>query len=82
MKLDGKVAIVTGAASGIGQAIATIMASEGASVVIDYVGGPDGANQTVQAITGGGRQGRRFRGRRLAAGPGQCAHPAGRHDLR
>ena len=54
MKLDGKVAIVTGAASGIGQAIATVMASEGASVVIDYVGGPDGANQTVQAITKAG----------------------------
>ena len=54
MKLDGKVAIVTGAASGIGQAIATVMASEGASVVIDYVGGPDGANQTVQTITGAG----------------------------
>ena len=54
MKLDGKVAIVTGAASGIGQAIATVMASEGASVVIDYVGGPDGANQTVQTITSAG----------------------------
>ena len=54
MKLDGKVAIVTGAASGIGQAIAIVMASEGASVVIDYVGGPDGANQTVQTITSAG----------------------------
>ncbi len=54
MKLDGKVAIVTGAASGIGQAIAKAMAGEGASVVIDYVGGADGANQTVQAIQSAG----------------------------
>ena len=41
MKLENKVAIVTGAATGIGQAIAIGMAREGASVVIDYVGGPD-----------------------------------------
>ena len=40
MKLQNKVAIVTGAATGIGKAIATTMAAEGASVVIDYVGDP------------------------------------------
>ena len=34
MKFDGQVAIVTGAASGIGQAIASSLASEGASVVL------------------------------------------------
>ena len=54
MKLDNKVAIVTGAASGIGQAIAITMAREGASVVVDYVGSPDGANQTVQQIESAG----------------------------
>jgi glucose 1-dehydrogenase len=55
MKLQNKVAIVTGAATGIGKAIATIMAAEGASVVIDYVGDPAFANAAVQAIqsTGG-----------------------------
>lgn len=34
MKLDGKVAIVTGAASGVGKAIAELYAKEGAKVVI------------------------------------------------
>jgi glucose 1-dehydrogenase len=55
MKLQNKVAIVTGAATGIGKAIATTMAAEGASVVIDYVGDPALANAAVQAIqtTGG-----------------------------
>jgi glucose 1-dehydrogenase len=56
MKLQNKVAIVTGAATGIGKAIATTMAAEGASVVIDYVGDPALANAAVQAIqTAGGK---------------------------
>ena len=50
MKLQNKVAIVTGAATGIGKAIATAMTAEGASVVIDYVGDPTLANAAVQAI--------------------------------
>ena len=50
MKLENKVAIVTGAATGIGQAIAIGMAREGASVVIDYVGGPDAPADTVKQI--------------------------------
>jgi glucose 1-dehydrogenase len=55
MKLQGKVAIVTGAATGIGKAIVSGMAKEGASVVIDYVGDPKLANGVVQSIqnTGG-----------------------------
>ena len=54
MKLDGKVAIITGSASGIGQAIAIKMASEGASVVVDYVGNPDAPKQTVDQIQSAG----------------------------
>jgi glucose 1-dehydrogenase len=50
MKLQGKVAIVTGAATGIGKAIATGMAAEGAAVVIDYVGVPDLANAVSKAM--------------------------------
>ena len=54
MKLDNKVAVVTGAATGIGQAIAIGMAAEGASVVVDYVGRPGGADDTVQRIQSAG----------------------------
>jgi glucose 1-dehydrogenase len=54
MRLQNKVAIVTGAATGIGKAIATTMAAEGASVVIDYVGDPTFANAAVQAIQSAG----------------------------
>ena len=54
MKLDNKVAVITGAATGIGQAIAITMAREGASVVVDYVGSPDAPNETVQQIESAG----------------------------
>ena len=53
-RLAGKVAIVTGSSSGIGQAIAIRFASEGASVVVDYVGHPDGANATKAQIEAAG----------------------------
>ncbi len=36
MKLEGKVALVTGSSGGIGQAIAIRLASVGAGIVIDY----------------------------------------------
>ena len=45
-RLAGKVAIVTGSSSGIGQEIALRFAKEGASVVIDYRGHSDGADET------------------------------------
>jgi len=48
--LNGKVAIVTGSASGIGAACAKAMAHQGASVTIDYVGNSDAANQVVSEI--------------------------------
>ncbi|HVA36535.1 MAG TPA: SDR family oxidoreductase [Candidatus Dormibacteraeota bacterium] len=54
MRLEGKVAIVTGAATGIGSAIARHLASAGAAVVVDYVGDPAVANGVVSTITGSG----------------------------
>jgi glucose 1-dehydrogenase len=48
--LEQKVAIVTGAASGIGRAIALRLAKGGAAVVIDFVGPSDGADAVVQVI--------------------------------
>jgi len=50
MLLKSKVAIVTGAATGIGNAIANAFAKEGAAVVIDYVGHPELADASVQSI--------------------------------
>lgn len=50
MRLQGKVAIVTGSATGIGRACAIAMAREGASVAIDYIGAPDDANGVVAEI--------------------------------
>jgi glucose 1-dehydrogenase len=48
--LDGRVAVVTGAGSGIGQGIAIRLAKDGAKVVVDYIGGDEGAKQTIAGI--------------------------------
>ena len=48
--LQGKTAIVTGGSSGIGQAIAVRLAREGVNVAINYVGPPEGALATRDAI--------------------------------
>jgi glucose 1-dehydrogenase len=50
MRLKGKVAIVTGAATGIGQAIAVRFAQEGAAVVVDYIGKIEASRKTEEAI--------------------------------
>ncbi|HLJ67667.1 MAG TPA: SDR family oxidoreductase [Chloroflexota bacterium] len=49
-RLAGKVAIITGSATGIGKACAIRMAREGASVTIDYVGSTDDASEVVEEI--------------------------------
>jgi 3-oxoacyl-[acyl-carrier protein] reductase len=55
-RLDGQVAVVTGASKGIGAAIAEALGAEGAAVVVNYSSSRDGAVRVVTAITGqGGR---------------------------
>ncbi len=56
LRLHDKVAIVTGGDTGIGKAIATCMAQEGARVVVDYVGERSTADAVVDEIENfGGR---------------------------
>jgi len=53
-KLQGKVAVVTGASKGIGAGIAKALAAEGAAVVVNYASSKAGADSVVQAITAAG----------------------------
>lgn len=54
--LTGQTVLVTGASSGIGQAIATAAASAGADVVLTYRANAAGAADTVRAIEAAGQQ--------------------------
>jgi glucose 1-dehydrogenase len=56
MKLEGKVALVTGASSGIGRATALAFAQAGADVAMNYLTMPDSAEETSAQIRGLGRK--------------------------
>lgn len=60
-RLNGKVAIVTGASRGIGKAIAKLYAQHGAKVLVNYVQNEAGAQQTVAEIKADGGEGMIFR---------------------
>ena len=50
MSLEGKIALVTGGSRGIGRAICTRLASQGAHVYVNYVSRPEAAEETKALI--------------------------------
>jgi len=55
-KLDGKVAVITGADSGIGRAVAIAFAREGADVVLSYLDEHEDAEDTASWVRKAGRR--------------------------
>jgi NAD(P)-dependent dehydrogenase (short-subunit alcohol dehydrogenase family) len=55
-RLKGRVAVVTGADSGIGRAVALAFAREGADVVVSYLNEHDDANETRRVVESAGRR--------------------------
>ena len=54
MKLTDRVAVVTGAGTGMGRAIAELFAAEGARMVVNYSKSREAAEEVVAAIHAAG----------------------------
>ncbi|MCP2288697.1 glucose 1-dehydrogenase [Nocardia amikacinitolerans] len=67
-KLTGKAAVITGADSGIGRAVAIAFAREGADVLISYLDEDEDAKQVADLVTQAGRK--------AVLVPGDLADPA------
>lgn len=66
--LEGKAALITGADSGIGRAVALAFAREGANVLISYLEAESDAQETVRVVEAAGRT--------AVAVPGDIGDPA------
>jgi len=55
-KLEDKVAVITGGDSGIGRAVATLYAKEGADIAISYLSEHDDAEETRRVVEAAGRR--------------------------
>ena len=66
--LQGKVAIVTGGARGIGAGISEVLAQEGANLVIDYRSDPQECEGFAERLLQSSMASRRSQYRRISAG--------------
>ena len=56
MRLENKIALVTGSSRGVGRAVALAYGKEGANVVVNYTSNEKAANEVVEAIQSAGRK--------------------------
>ena len=56
LDLSGQIAVVTGASSGIGAGVAKALAQAGATVVVNYRGEQEGAEETAEAVRAAGSE--------------------------